>query len=47
MLYAQLSNPIAASLRNAMVRKLPASVNERWISSILDVHFEPIQASEG
>jgi hypothetical protein len=40
---AQLSNPLAVRLRNAMVRNLPARVNERWIESILDVHFEPIR----
>jgi 2-polyprenyl-6-methoxyphenol hydroxylase-like FAD-dependent oxidoreductase len=42
---AQISNPVAVSLRNALVRNLPASVSERWIDSILDVHFDPVQAA--
>jgi 2-polyprenyl-6-methoxyphenol hydroxylase-like FAD-dependent oxidoreductase len=39
---AQFSHPVAVRLRNTLVRKLPARVNERWIDSILDVHFDPV-----
>jgi 2-polyprenyl-6-methoxyphenol hydroxylase-like FAD-dependent oxidoreductase len=41
---AQLNNPLAVWLRNAVIRGIPSSVRERWIDSILDVRFEAIPA---
>lgn len=39
---AQLRNPLAVRLRNTLVRNLPGRINERWIDSILDVHFDRV-----
>lgn len=39
---AQVTNPIAIQLRNAVVRNMPKAISERWIDSILDVQFEPL-----
>lgn len=43
---AQLSNPLAVRLRNALVSKVPRSITDRWINSILDVCFEPVGSTE-
>ena len=42
---AQVTNPVAIRLRNAVVRNMPNAISERWIDSILDVQFEPVSSN--
>lgn len=44
---AQVTNPVAIRLRNAVVRNMPKAISERWIDSILDVQFEPLPSHSG